>query len=91
MLNIEIFVRDGSIHKIRVNTHIFLAKSMSLCGLHVIVMENRRFTIDSGDGTYYNWVPVPLNTLTPDMLNDYTTSEPLIKRVLALIFSLVPR
>lgn len=85
MPNIEIFIRDGSIHKVRVNTHTFLAKSMSLCGLHVIVMESR------SDGTYYNWVTVPLSTLTPDMLNDYTTDVRVIKRVLALIFSLVPK
>ena len=89
MLAIEIFIKDESILKVRVNTHTFRAKSMSISGLHVIVMENRRRTIDSGDGNY-SWVTVPLNTLTPDMLSSYDSDVPVVKRVLALIFLLYP-
>ena len=84
MLAIEIFIKDESILKVRVNTYYFLAKSMSIGGLHVIVMESRRRTIDSGE-TFYNWVIVPLNTLTPPMIADCTTSIPVIGRVLTLI------
>ena len=90
MLAIEIFIKDESILRVRVNTYYFLAKSMSIGGLHVIVMENRRRTIDSGDGTCYSWVTVSLNTLTPDMLSSYDSDVPVVKRVLALIFLLYP-
>jgi hypothetical protein len=84
-MSIEIFIRNGSIDRVRINPYNTLDKSISISGLHVIVMEHRRFTIDSGDGTYYNWVIVPLSTLTPTMIADYTTSVQVIRRALALI------